>query len=192
MMTPENQKSTQDSRIDIGVSRVSGNVPANNPIFTDIAWDLDSDFDSDFEVWLWLSVWALTLFTTPTPSLTQTLNGANNHAKYAKSFDKRSAGVKALFGPFSSVIGVPVYEFRPENLLQNCVASLDVYFHQTRHLNVSPVLSFIFFCLFANCSLCRRPLIFAVTIPVTTRPNSWQRLSGWLRLRHLVTLRLTL
>jgi len=140
--------------------------------------------------WLWLSVWALTLFTTPTPSLTQTLNGANNHAKYAKSFDKRSAGVKALFGPFSSVIGVPVYEFRPQNLLQNCVASLDVYFHQTRHLNVSPVLSF-FFCLFANCSLCRRPLIFAVTIPVTTRPNRWQRLSGWLRLRHLVTLRLT-
>lgn len=38
----------------------------------------------------------LTLTPAPTPSVSRTLDGANNHAKYAKSFDKRSAGVKAV------------------------------------------------------------------------------------------------
>lgn len=34
-------------------------------------------------------------------SVSLSLDGANNHAKYAKSFDKRSAGVKALSVIFS-------------------------------------------------------------------------------------------
>lgn len=56
------------------------------------------------------------------------LDGANNHAKYAKSFDKRSAGVKA-FSPFS-VRSFPVYDliWCLENWLENCVASLDEHF----------------------------------------------------------------
>lgn len=97
------------------------------------------------------------------------LDGANNHAKYAKSFDKRSAGVKA-FSPFS-VRSFPVYDliWCLENWLENCVASLDEHFQLPSTFSHLVSYHFVLFrfalsfkfpirFLFANCPSCRRCL----------------------------------